>query len=261
MARGGRLLTVLLAAAAFAGSMEDAAPGPPSRRILVFSKTLGFRHDSIPNGIAAIRQLGAENGFAVDATEESDRFDDAQLSAYDAVVFLSTTGDVLNDVEQAAFERYIRKGRGFVGIHSATDTEYGWPWYGELVGAYFAGHPAIQSTVVRVTDRVHPSTRSLPERWTRVDEWYNFSANPRERVHVLATVDESSYSGGQMGPDHPIAWCQFVQGGRSWYTAMGHTGESYSERHFLDHLLGGIEFAAGYPDCEDGRRVRLLPPR
>lgn len=261
MAHGGRLLTVLLAAAAVAGSMEDAAPGPQPRRILVFSKTAAFRHDSIPDGLAAIRRLGAENGFEVDATEEAGRFDDATLSGYDAVVFLSTTGDVLNEVEQAAFERYIHKGRGFVGVHSASDTEYGWPWHGELVGAYFAGHPGIQSAVVRVTDRVSPSTRTLPERWARVDEWYNFSRNPRESVHVLATVDESTYTGGQMGPDHPIAWCRFVHGGRSWYTAMGHTGESYSEAYFLDHLLGGIQFAAGYPDCADRRRVRLLAPR
>ncbi len=234
--------------------------GDLSHRILVFSKTAGFRHDSIPDGIAAIRRLGAENAFGVDATEDSSWFEDARLSGYDAVVFLSTTGDVLNEAEQAAFERYIAGGGGFVGVHSASDTEYAWAWYGGLVGAYFGGHPTIQAATVRVSDRIHASTRSLPERWRRVDEWYNFAINPRGKVHVLATVDESTYSGGAMGPDHPIAWCRFLDGGRSWYTAMGHTRESFAEPLFLAHLLGGIQFATGYPDCE-GRRPRPIPPR
>jgi cytochrome c len=259
MARG------LVVIAVFALSLFVVPEAPQSadagRRVLVFSKTAGYRHDSIPDGIAAIRRLGAENGFEVDATEDSEEFEDARLSVYDAVVFLSTTGDVMNASEQATLERYIGEGKGFVGIHSATDTEYGWAWYGNLVGAYFAGHPTIQSATVRVGDRVHPSTRSLPERWARTDEWYNFRANPRESVHVLATVDESTYSGGAMGADHPIAWCRFVGGGRSWYTAMGHTRESYSEPLFLAHVLGGIQFAAGYPDCEPLRRPRPLSPR
>jgi len=236
------------------------APGDASRRILVFSKTAGFRHDSIPGGIAAIRQLGVENGFAVDATEDDSWFEDTRLSAYDAVVFLSTTGDVLGDAEQAALERYVGGAHGFVGIHAASDTEYGWPWYGELVGARFAGHPAIQRAMVRVSDSTHSSTRGLPESWVRTDEWYNFAANPRGSVQVLATLDESSYSGGTMGPDHPIAWCRFFGGGRTWYTAMGHTRESYAEPLFLAHLLGGIQFAAGYPDC-NARQPRTLPPR
>jgi cytochrome c len=260
MARGGRILTGFLAASLLA-SAQEISTSPLAGRILVFSKTAGFRHPSISDGVSAIRRLGAENGFDVDSTEDADSFEDARLSGYDAVVFLSTTGDVLNASQQAAFERYIRAGRGFVGVHSASDTEYGWPFYGDLLGAYFANHSSIQAGVVRVVDRVHPSTRTLPERWTRADEWYNFASNPRGSVHMLATLDETSYSGGTMGPDHPISWCQFVGGGRSWYTAMGHTEESYSEPLFLAHLLGGIQFAASYPDCEERPRPRVLPPR
>ncbi|MGH9366198.1 MAG: ThuA domain-containing protein [Thermoanaerobaculia bacterium] len=257
---GGAILTGAAAAALAIFAGAPAAQEDFGRRILVFSKTAGFRHASIPDGVAAIRRLGAENGFEVDATEDASVFDDARLEAYDAVVFLLTTGDVLDSGEQAAFERYIRSGGGFVGVHSASDTEYSWPWYGDLVGAYFANHPAIQSAVVRVADRLHASTRELPERWARADEWYNFASNPRGKVHVLATLDEATYSGGSMGADHPISWCRFVHGGRSWYTGMGHTSESFSEASFLAHLLGGVQFAAGWPDCGQ-RRTRAVPPR
>jgi type 1 glutamine amidotransferase len=243
---------------------EAEGPGPSpeasDRRILVFSKTTGFRHASIPDAIAAVERLGAANGFAVDATEDSSIFRDERLAAYDSILFLLTSGDVLDGPQKSAFERYIRAGGGFVGVHSASDTEYGWAWYGGLVGAYFGGHPAIQSGVVTATDRVHPSTRGLPIQWTRVEEWYNFSSNPRPRVHVLATLDESTYSGGSMGADHPISWCQFYDGGRAWYTAMGHASETYAEPLFAGHLLGAIQFAAGYPDC-DGRPARTLEPR
>src|SRR5271166_5596263 len=217
----------------------------PRFSVLVFSKTTGFRHDSIPHGIAAIKALGADHGFAVDATEEAERFTDAALARYQVVVFLSTTGDILDDGQKAAFERYIRSGGGFVGIHSASDTEYQWAWYGRLVGAYFASHPEIQRATVRIEDAVHPSTKSLPAVWERTDEWYNFRSNPRGAVHVLATLDETTYSGGKMGADHPIAWCQVIDGGRSWYTSMGHTKESYAEPLFRLHLLGGIESVAG----------------
>jgi len=240
--------------------LPGARSGSLERRVLVFSATAGFRHDSIPDGIAAIRKLGSENGFGVDATEDRSVFDDTRLAGYDAVVFLCTSGDILGDAEQAALERYIRSGRGFAGVHSAADTEYGWAWYGGLVGAFFKSHPAIAPASIRVTDAVHPSTRGLPARWDRVDEWYNFQSNPRDRVHVLATLEESTYSGGEMGADHPIAWCRFYDGGRSFYTALGHTRESYAEPLFLEHLLGGIQFAAGFPDGEC-RQARPLAPR
>jgi type 1 glutamine amidotransferase len=213
--------------------------------VLIFSKTAGFRHASIPNGIAAIGELGSANGFSVDATEDSNRFNAVDLAGYRAVIFLSTTGTVLNAEQKSAFERYIGSGNGFVGIHSATDTEYDWGWYGQLVGAYFRSHPAIQPATIQIEDPDHPSTSPLPVTWDRTDEWYNFRTNPRGSVRVLATMDESSYSGGDMG-DHPMVWCHDVTGGgRSWYTAFGHTEASYDEPLFREHLLGGILSAAG----------------
>jgi type 1 glutamine amidotransferase len=216
-------------------------------RILVFSKTAGFRHGSIEPGIAALRNLGATNGFAVDATEQAGQFTTANLSRYKAVVFLSTTGDVLNSDQQAAFMTYIRSGGGFVGVHAAADTEHGWPWFGDLVGAFFASHPAPAQARIRVEKRDHPSTRTLPDPWNRFDEWYDFKRNPRSQgVTVLLSLDESSYSGGQMGSDHPIAWYHEHDGGRAWYTAGGHTDASFSEPAFLEHLLGGIRYASGF---------------
>jgi cytochrome c len=217
----------------------------PQLKILVFSKTAGFRHDSIPDGIAMIQQLGSENHFAVDASEDSSLFSDANLASYGAVVFLNTTGDILDNNQKAAFQRYIEMGGGFVGIHSASDTEHFWPWYGGLVGTYFQSHPAIQTATIKVEDPNNPSTSFLGSTWQRTDEWYNFATNPRGVVHVLLTLDESTYSGGTMGADHPLAWCQTYDGGRSWYTENGHTKETYSEMLYKQHVLAGIQYAAG----------------
>jgi type 1 glutamine amidotransferase len=215
-----------------------------SSAVLVFYKTAGFYHGSIPVGIQAIQQMGRENNFRVDTTKDANRFRLESLREYQAVVFLSTTGDVLNSAQQAALEQYIGLGHGFVGIHSATDTEYDWPWYNGLVGAYFNGHPAIQQATIDVVDKTHPSTNFLPTRWVRTDEWYNFrSLAPGLRV--LATLDESTYTGGTNGPGHPIAWYHPYAGGRAFYTAGGHTDDSYREPLFLQHLLGGIRYAIG----------------
>jgi cytochrome c len=254
----GRTKIALVVSAAMLGVMSllpsgAVAQGGDQPRVLVFSETAAFRHGSIPTGRAAIQQLGQENGFLVDATEDSAQFTDANLARYDAVVWLSTTGDVLNDEQQAAFERYIQGGGGYVGIHSASDTEYDWPWYGGLVGAYFRNHPAQQTADLVVSDSAHPSTASLPTEWTRFDEWYNFQTNPRGNVHVLLTIDERSYSpgSGAMGSDHPMAWCHAYDGGRAWYTALGHTNQSFGEPLFRQHILGGIKWAAGMAggDC------------
>jgi type 1 glutamine amidotransferase len=214
--------------------------------VLVFSRTTGFRHDSIPDAITAIRTLGAEHGFGVDATEDPAVFTDAGLAPYRSVVFLLTTGEVLDASGKAAFERFIQAGNGFVGVHSASDTEYDWAWYGGLLGAYFLRHPAIQPAVVQREDANHASTRMMPDRWARTDEWYEFQSNPRSdpSIVVLATLDESTYVGGSMG-DHPVAWYHAYDGGRAWYTAGGHTAESYAESLFLAHLWGGIAYAAG----------------
>ncbi|MBQ1048836.1 ThuA domain-containing protein [Micromonospora sp. C51] len=254
----------LAASMLFAAPAAQAAPAPIAQAVpeaaaetfsvLVFSKTAGFRHASIPTGIAAIQELGVEHGFTVDTTEDGAAFTDANLAQYRAVIWLSTTGDVLTADQQAAFERYIQAGGGYAGIHAAADTEYSWSWYGELVGAYFNSHPANQQATVKVEDPAHPSTAHLPGRWSRFDEWYNYRTNPRGSVHVLATLDETSYNAGSgaMGHDHPIAWCQDYDGGRAWYTGGGHTDESYAEPEFRTHLLGGIRTAAGIQGADCG---------
>ena len=172
-------------------------------------------------------------------------FSDSVLATFDVVVFLSTTGDVLGAGQQQALERFVKGGGGYVGIHAASDTEHDWPWYGELVGAYFASHPEIQEATVRVLDSDHPSTSMLPAEWIRTDEWYNYRESPTGRVHVLARLDESTYDGGANGDDHPIAWCHVHNGGRAWYTGGGHTVESFDEPLFRAHILGGIEYASG----------------
>jgi type 1 glutamine amidotransferase len=213
-------------------------------RILVFYKTAGFYHTSIPVGVAALQKLGAEHNFLVDTTKVATNFNTANLAKYQAVVFLNTTGDVLNDTQQQAFEGYIRAGNGFVGIHAATDTEYGWPWYNGLVGAYFSSHPAIQLATIRVINKNHAATAALPDTWPRTDEWYNFK-DISPTIQVLATLDEQSYTGGSNGSSHPFIWYHAYQGGRAFYTAGGHTNESYQEPLFLQHLLGGIRYATG----------------
>ena len=246
-------ITCIVATLATPVLAQAAVPGDALPRVLVFSRTAGFRHASIPDGIAAVRELGAGR-WETDATEDPSAFAEDSLRRYRAVVFLSTTGDVLDPSQEAAFERYIRAGGGFAGIHAATDTEYGWPWYGKLVGARFATHPPVQEAVVRVEDRTHPSTRMLPTEWRRSDEWYSFQENPRRGVHVLANLDERSYAPGAatMGADHPAAWCHEFDGGRSWYTAGGHTKESFAEPLFRAHIAEGIAWAAGLPAAGPG---------
>lgn len=219
---------------------------PPAKqgRVLVFTKTKGYYHQSIPTGAAAIMKLGAENGFAVDTTPNADYFVEDSLKNYSAVVFLSTTMNVLNADQQVAFERYIQAGGGFVGIHAAADTEYDWPWYNKLVGAYFLSHPAQQKAIVQVNDKSHISTAHLPDKWERFDEWYSYkSINPN--IKVLATLDETTYTGGANGDNHPIIWYHEFDGGRSFYTGGGHTKESYSDPVFLQHMLGGLKYAMG----------------
>jgi uncharacterized protein len=213
-------------------------------RMLIYSRTTGFRHDSIPAGIGALRNLGRRNDFEVVATEDPAAFSDAELAAFTLVTFLSTSGAVLDDEGRDALESFVRHGGGFVGIHGATTTEYDWPWFGDLVGARFDGHPEVQPGRIVVEDAGHPSTAHLPPAWDRVDEWYNFRTNPRPNVHVLLTSDETSYTGGRMGGDHPLAWCHENCGGRSFYTALGHTVESFTEEPMLAHFLGAIRYAA-----------------
>ena len=247
MRRCASTIVAVAVVAAVADTIPVSSQPTSGPRVLVFSKTTGFRHASIPAAVRAVRELGTRNGFAVDATENAKAFSEANLRHYDAVVFLMTTGDVLNARQQVAFQRFIRAGGGFAGVHSAADTEHDWAWYGGLLGTYFRSHPIIQPGTMNVEVGRHPSTVGLPNRWTRVDEWYNFARNPRRAVRVLATLDERTYvpGSGAMGADHPIAWAHRYQGGRAWYTGGGHTAESYSEPLFRKHLLGGIRYAAG----------------
>jgi uncharacterized protein len=210
---------------------------PP--RLLVYTRTAGYRHDSIPAGVAALRGL---DGYTVDATEDLGVFRPDRLSRYAAIVFLSTSEDVLDEAGRDALKGYMAAGGAWLGIHGASTSEYNWPWFGELVGAWFDQHPPVQDAAMVVEDRDHPATRHLGATWARRDEWYAFRANPRPRVHVLLTVDEASYTGGTMGADHPLAWCHDRVGGRSFYTALGHTEESYTEPAYLQHLSGALSW-------------------
>lgn len=219
------------------------------KKILVFSKTAGFHHTSIKVGVTAVQKLGAENKFEVDTTIDARKFTPENLKQYAAVVFLSTTGDVLNEQQQTAFEQYIKAGGGYVGVHAATDTEYDWPWYGQLAGAYFVSHPQQQVATLNVVNRNTIATRHLPEVWKRKDEWYNFK-NISKDIKVLITIDEKSYEGGINGAYHPMAWYHDFDGGRAFYTELGHVDESYSDPLFLQHLLGGIQYAMGTKKME-----------
>lgn len=224
-----------------------AAPAPvDATRVLLFSETRGYRHDAIETALLALQQLATSADVqTVSEGDSAGVFTDANLANYDAVVWVLTSGDVLDADEQSAFERFIRAGGGYAGIHAASDTEYEWPWYGRLVGAYFARHPVIQTASQTVEDGSHPSTAHLGSTWIRTDEWYDYSENPRERVNVLLSLDENTYSDGGMGGDHPSAWYHAYDGGRSWYTGGGHTIASYAESVFRAHLLGGLLYAAG----------------
>ncbi len=276
MKRLALLAALVLAAAIVLGvraggvDAEDSAAERPRFAVLVFSKTAGFRHGSIESGVAAVQTLGAAHDFAVTATEDAATFSDAGLAPFDVLLFLNTTGDVFDDAQQAAMERFVRAGGGFAGVHAATDTEYGWPWYNGLVGAYFNGHPPVQPALLRAPDPAHPSTSGLPDPWARTDEWYSFRDVAAD-LDTLLLLDEGSYSLGAtpaMGV-HPIAWCHGYDGGRAWYTAMGHTAETYGEPLFLAHLLGGIEWAAGAADTagegaptprDSGLALTVVPP-
>jgi type 1 glutamine amidotransferase len=216
----------------------------PLPKILVFSKTMRYYHESIPSGTVAIQQLGTAHHFEVDTSTSAAVFTEDNLKKYAAVVFVSPGGDVLDTSQQADFERYIQAGGGYVGIHAATTMEYNWPWYGRLAGAFFNGHPEPQEGVVVVVDSINPSTRHLPKRWKRFDEWYNFKEQVPD-VHVLLTVDESTYKGGKHGDYYPIAWYHEFDGGRAFYTGLGHFTEAYAEPLFLQHLLAGIQYAIG----------------
>lgn len=246
------VLAVLLALLlAWAVAASPPAHADPQFRVLVFSKVTNFRHDSIPAGVEAIKKMGAENNFEVEATDDSAAFTDANLSRFQAIVFNNTnstpeSGDLLDADQRAALQTYIRGGGGWVGLHSASASERDWDWYGDLVGAVFDQHPAVQTGRIKVLDQAHPSTEGLPDLWERTEEWYNWRLNPTGKVHTLAQIKQrDGITGLTQGVDHPWSWCQNYDGGRSWFTAGGHDPSAFSEPLFVKHLLGGIEWAAG----------------
>ena len=215
------------------------SPNIQNDKVLVFTKTTGYRHESIETGVETITELGKQNGFDVAHSEDANVFTEENLSQYQLVIFLNTTGDILNEGQQKTFEAYIKTGGNFMGIHSAADTEYDWPWYGRLVGAYFLDHPKKANAEVIKIDHSHLSCKYLPERWSRYDEWYNYKSINTD-IHILLELDETTYRGGKNGIHHPITWYHEYDGGKAFYTGMGHTKESYTEPDFKKLLLGGI---------------------
>ncbi len=261
LASAGLLGLSGVAAPLLGGGSAEAAVAGRAHRVLVYSHTAGFRHASIPLGIQTIEQLGAENGFAVEASEDPAVFTDRNLRRFTAVVFLNTTGSVMSPAGRRALRRFVLAGGGWVGVHSAADTEYDWPFYERLLaGAYFLAHPLEQPGVVVRESARHISTAHLPKRWQiPVEEFYSFKANPRDRSRVLLSIDESTYEqdpntthlpsqefpngyepvSGVMG-DHPMSWQHRVGEGLSWYTALGHEVNMYLDPSYRQHLLGGI---------------------
>lgn len=227
--------------------------------VLVFFKTGGYYHESIPTGVKAIQDLGDKNGFNVDTTTNANMFAEDSLKKYAALVFLSSTGEILSGNQEIAVERYMQAGGGFVGIHAATDAEYDWSWYVKMIGASFKSHPANQEATLIINDKNHPSTDSLPATWTRKDEWYNFK-NLNPDVKVLISIDEKSYQGGENGDKHPMAWYHNFDGGRVFYTELGHTNESFSEPLYLKHILGGIQYAIGDNTADYSKARSVFAP-
>ncbi len=258
---GGGRLTVVAPSPPSAGGgpgQEPPAAGgpPPLFDVLAFTEAVGETHSSTSDGIDALRDIGARNRFRVTvAGSSSGVFTEANLKRFRAVVFLNTAGDVLTDAEQTAFENYFKDGGGFLGIHSAIATETGWQFMTDLLGTRATGAAApLDEGTIKVADRVHDAGKSLPEYWSHSDEYYNFTSNVRGLSHVLATVDETTYAGGTMGYDHPVAWCKDTEGGRSFYTAVGHTRQSFRGDDLRKHLAGAIAWTAGrsdpvYSDC------------
>ncbi|TGJ87159.1 hypothetical protein E0Z10_g1612 [Xylaria hypoxylon] len=219
--------------------------GQENFSVFVFSKTVAYRHDSIPAGIEGLKQLGAStNSFTVEASEDSSLINTDFLSQFKVVLFLSTSGEFLSKEELHALKAFVNNGGGFVGIHCASSGMRSEPWYGELVGAYFTYHPDPQHSVVRVENNDHIIVSGFPNEFKWFDEWYNFTRNPRDKVTVLLSTDESLYEGGAMGSDHPLAWCRELDGGRTFYTALGHFAEAYQDKAFMTHVLNGILWAA-----------------
>ncbi len=215
--------------------------------VLIFSKTGAYRHASIEPGGAALKSYFEAHGITSTQTEDSTIFNGNNLSPFDVIMFFQTTGNILDSFQRNALVNFVRSGKGFVGIHSAADTEYDWPWFTGLVGVQFVDHPDIQQATFVKVDTQHLATKHLPERWIRTDECYNFKQLPAN-VNVILTVDEATYQGGAHGTFHPMSWYQTFDGGRSFYTALGHTVENYQDTLFLEHIMQGVIWAGRHFD-------------
>jgi len=222
-------------------------------KALLFTKTDGFHHESILEGVSTIRMLANRHNFTVDWHENASIFNDKALENYSVVIFLNTTGNILNDEQQAAFEKFIRAGKGYVGIHSASDTEYEWPWYTKMVGMMFKIHPQNQTAYLKVENTNFPGMERFPAKLLWTDEWYEFSERKSDDLKFLVSVDEKSYNpnvkwgtneGKGMGNFHPISWYHPYDGGRAFYTALGHIPLTFSDQIFQNHIYGGIFWAA-----------------
>lgn len=224
---------------------------PITKNILVFSKTNGYRHKSIESGISTLKELGIQNKWNVQFSEDSLVFNTDKLSKNNLVIFLNTTGDILGSKEEKVFESYINQGGAFLGIHSATDTEYNWEFYQHMIAAQFASHPKQQTARVLKSQTIeHPATNHYSSEFEKHDEWYNFKEPVEAHANILLTLDESSYSGKQMHAEHPISWYHHYEGGRVFYTGMGHTNASYQDPNFLTHLKNGIVWCLGESEVE-----------
>ena len=216
-----------------------------TRSVLVFSKTAGFRHESIAAGQDMFRRLADTEDFTVEFSEDASVFTQENLSKYNVVTFLSTTGDILDEGQQRELERFIEAGGNWLGIHAAADTEYDWPWYNQLVGAYFLSHPAGQpEATIIVVNHDHPATDFLGDTWVRNDEWYNYKGIQGDFT-TLMRMDETTYEGGENGENHPIAWYKPMSNGRMFYTGLGHTNESYTDPNFVKHITGALTYLFG----------------
>ncbi len=227
----------------------SAAQAQDNIRVLAFSQVEPgiYHHLSNLDGIALIEKLGKQRGWSVDVTHDSGSFNEERLTQYDVVAFINSTGNILNENEEAAFEKFVQNGGGYVGTHSAADTEHGWEWYGKMIGGYFKSHPTVdQVATTHLENKDHPALAHVQETVPILEEWYDYTANVRgmSGVTVLMTVDESTYEGGITGDDHPITWAHEYDGGRAFYTGFGHHFQK--DHPFLSELLiGGVEWAAG----------------
>jgi type 1 glutamine amidotransferase len=238
------ILALLLVLGACRKKPERPNPLPLTKnKVLLYTETAGYRHESISAGTEMFKENAEKWNLEIQEAATSDAFTVDNLKQYRIIVFMSTTGDLFTPQEEAALQAYVKGGGAILGIHAASDAEYDWPWYGQMLGGWFIDHPAIQEAKCMVKMPAHESVKDISSPWIRTDEWYNFK-NLQQNNQIVLTVDESSYTGGTHGAVHPISWYRTFDGGRIFYTAMGHTPETYKEELFIRHIGGAISWLA-----------------